>query len=64
MQLQHKPTLQIESRLSKPLPRPALIARWEVENNKLVCRWVMDDSGVIIRTVHYYITGNYTASAT
>ena len=43
MQLQHKSALQAESRLSKPLPQPALTARWEIENNKLVCRWVVDD---------------------
>ncbi|MBW4662515.1 MAG: hypothetical protein KME15_28045 [Drouetiella hepatica Uher 2000/2452] len=43
MQLQHEPSLQSESLLSNPLPRPTLIARWEIENNKLICRWVVDD---------------------
>lgn len=44
MQLLHKPSLQPESAcLSKPLPRPTLVARWEVEDNKLICRWIVDD---------------------
>lgn len=42
MQLQHKSALQPESRLSKPLSQAALVARWAIENNKLVCRWVVD----------------------
>jgi hypothetical protein len=44
MQLQHASPLQSDSPyLSNPLPRPTLIARWEIENNKLVCHWVIDD---------------------
>jgi hypothetical protein len=44
MQLEYKPSLQSDSSpLACPIPRPTLIARWEIENNKLVCRWVIDD---------------------
>lgn len=31
------------SDLSSILPRPKLVARWEIENEKLVCRWIIDD---------------------
>jgi hypothetical protein len=44
MQLQSYLSLQPESpRLSSLLPRPTLIAHWEIENSKLVCYWVVDD---------------------
>jgi hypothetical protein len=44
MQLQHTSIFQSETHdLSEPIPQPKLIARWEIENSKLVCRWVIDD---------------------
>lgn len=43
-----KPNTHIASqsetfRVSRGLHRPMLSARWEIENNRLVCRWVVSD---------------------
>jgi hypothetical protein len=54
MKFQHLSSVQVESvPLSNPLPRPNLIARWDLENGKLVCRWIVDDTvpGTLCDTV-------------
>ena len=44
MKLEHFSSFQPESApVSNPSPRPSLIARWDIENGKLVCRWIVDD---------------------
>jgi hypothetical protein len=43
MQLEHKPFLLPKSADLYSSIRPALIAQWQIENNKLVCRWIVDD---------------------
>jgi hypothetical protein len=44
MQLQSYSLLQADSPcLSSSLPRPALVARWEIEDGRLICRWIVDD---------------------